>query len=216
MKIVDNRHKLAEEKEAGLGFIRKTQALFESERQRLLDKKSRTVSVMYDWRTASELDPLIGEHMPGHLKKQIKRDFINYALANRTNLNELLIEPCDPNQNDYEHNRFEFEWSREEYDSFAKVARKVGLSVDEYAVAIVHTIAKQRNDERKRQVKMREEERIRNTPLSFEGKISKDLAQKLKVKYHTPYPDPNIERLISFDYGTALAKVAEEYFAQNK
>lgn len=218
MKIVDNRHKLAEEKEGGLGFIRKRQSLTEAKRKEEMDKKSRTVTVMYDWHTAGELNPIIGEHMPHHLKKQSKRNFIDCALKNRANLTQLIIEPCDPNQNDYDHNRFQFEWNREQYDAFAKEAKKVGLSVDEYALAIVHTTAKQKNDERKLQVEMLEEERGKNTLLSFQGHISKDLAQKLKDKYHTPHPDQQIERMVSmhFDYGEALIKFAEEYFAQNK
>jgi len=215
MKLKDNRQ---ETKAREQGTISKARNRIVGKSREQLEKEknevtAKTITFSEDWRISGELLP-ITRQIWGADTKRAQEIFIRDAFMHRDKLNELIVEPFEPNHHSIQ-DPFVIEVGKEMRSEMSKEARKLGLTIVEYAQSIVYTAAKAKNDLRKKEEERKEYERERNAPVWFEGDMSKDLYDKLVEAFGPPQFEVNGRTYlfgVNKTLGEYLVKIANEHF----
>lgn len=184
------------------------------------DLRQRTIKVICDYRILGQLNPLINDmfgfrNIDGMFVNEInvnRENFLRDAIYSRNILNEIYVEPFEYRIYDENHNCISIECEKDLIEQLHKEAATFGLTLNEYARAILYTTALNMNQERMREAEEKERERKENElyPIG-QSYISQELKRKLEGKFGIPqmfYPFS----LPVNTYTDMLIEISNEYF----
>lgn len=211
MKIIDNKT------QRELEIKRNEAARREKEEAEAKAKKERiipTIKIILDWRLAAEYEKYIRSKeiiVWPHDGNGPKKNYFKYAIENRANLKEIVIEGYDyPRETLF--NSLEIESDTATIEALKAEAIKLNLGYDEYVRGIFYTTAYVVNQEKAKKEAEHDAYVKEHTPFRVgEGFISQELKRCLEKKFGNPVTNTMFGVSESI-YTELLIKLANEYF----